>query len=111
VRYAHLARIYGYAPEGERLRLSVPRRRGKNTTLLASMSLEGMGPSLAVEGAITAVVFEAYVEKVLAPSLQEGRMVVMDNLGANQPKRVRELIEERGCELLYLPSYSPDTTP
>jgi ABC-type cobalamin transport system ATPase subunit len=48
--HASLAPIYGYARKGERLRLSVPRRRGKNTTLLASMSLEGMGPSLAVEG-------------------------------------------------------------
>ena len=55
------------------MRLSVPRKRGKNTTLLSSMSLEGMGPSLTVEGATTAVVFEAYVEQVLAPSLQEGR--------------------------------------
>jgi transposase len=109
--HTSLAPIYGYAPEGERLRLSVPRRRGKNTTLLASMSLEGMGPSLAVEGATTARVFEAYVEKVLAPSLEEGRVVVMDNLGAHRPKRVRELIERRGCQLLYLPSYSPDYNP
>jgi transposase len=109
--HTSLAPIYGYAPKGERLRLSVPRRRGKNTTLLASMSLEGMGPSLAVEGATTAVVFEAYVEKVLAPSLEEGRIVVMDNLGAHRPKRVRELIEQRGCELLYLPSYSPELNP
>ena len=109
--HTSLAPTYGYAPKGERLRLSVPRRRDKNTTLLASMSLEGMGPSLAVEGATTAVVFEAYVEKVLAPSLQEGRIVVMDNLGAHRPKRVRELIERRGCELLYLPSYSPDYNP
>ncbi len=109
--HTSLAPTYGYAPEGERLRLSVPRRRGKGTTLLASMSLGGMGASLAVEGATTAVVFEAYVEKVLAPSLEEGRIVVMDNLGAHRPKRVRELIERRGCELLYLPSYSPDYNP
>ena len=109
--HTSLAPIYGYAPKGERLRLSVPRKRGKNTTLLASMSLEGMGPTLAVEGATTAVVFEAYVERVLAPSLKEGQVVVMDNLGAHRPKRVRELIEQRGCELLYLPSYSPDYNP
>ncbi len=110
--HTSLAPIYGYAPRGERLRLSVPRKRGiENTTLLASMSLEGMGPTLAVEGATTTVVFEAYVEQVLAPSLKEGQMVVMDNLGAHRPKRVRELIEQRGCELLYLPSYSPDYNP
>ena len=88
-----------------------PRKRGKNTTLLASMSLEGMGPTLAVEGATTAVVFEAYVERVLAPSLREGQVVVMDNLGAHRPKKVRELIEARGAELVFVPSYSPDLNP
>jgi len=52
--HTSLAPIYGYAPRGERLRLSVPRNRGKDTTLLSSMTLCGMGPSLAVEGATTA---------------------------------------------------------
>jgi hypothetical protein len=85
--HASMAPIYGYAPRGERLRLSVPRRRGKNTTLLSSMGLEGMGPSLTVEGATTARVFETYVEKVLAPSLRPGRVVVMDNL-QRRAKRV-----------------------
>ena len=69
----------------------MPRKRGKNTTVLSSMTLLGMGPSLAVEGATTASVLEAYVEQVLAPSLRKGQMVVMDNLGAHRPKRVREL--------------------
>lgn len=75
------------------------------------MTIEGMGTTLAVEGATTAVVFEAYVEGVLAPSLRAGQIVVIDKLGAHRPKRIRELIEERGCELLYLPSYSPDYNP
>jgi hypothetical protein len=99
--HTSLAPLYGYAPRGERLRLSVPRKRGKNTTLLSSMSLEGMGPSLAVEGATTAVVFEAYVERVLAPSLRKGQIVVMDNLGAHRPKRIRELIG-RGAASWYI---------
>ena len=106
-----MAPIYGYASKGERLRLAVPRKRGKNTTLLSSMTLSGMGPSLAVEGATTARVFETYVKKVLAPSLKEGQVVVMDNLGAHRPRRIRELIEQRGCQLIYLPSYSPDYNP
>src|SRR5215204_705976 len=109
--HTSLAPIYGYAPRGERLYLTVPRGRGKNTTLLSSMSVEGMGPSLAVEGATTARVFETYVEKVLSPRLREGQIVVMDNLGAHRPKRIRELIEQQGCGLLYLPAYSPDYNP
>lgn len=109
--HTSLAPIYGYASRGERLYLPVPRSRGKNTTLLCSMKIEGMGPSLAVEGATTARVFETYVEKVLVPSLRKGQIVVMDNLGAHRPKRIRELIEQQGCELLYLPPYSPDYNP
>jgi transposase len=79
--------------------------------LLASMSLEGMGPCLAVEGSTTREVFEAYLEHVLAPTLQPGQVVVMDNLTAHKGERVKELIEGRGCELLYLPPYSPDFNP
>ena len=76
------------------------------------MSAEGMGPSLTVEGATTSVVFEAYVEQeFLAPTLRRGQVVVLDNLSAHKGERIRELIEERGCELIYLPSYSPDFNP
>jgi transposase len=82
-----------------------------NTTLLASITLEGMGPSLAVEGSTTAEVLEAYLEQVLLPELQEGQVVVMDSLPAHKRGRVRELIEGRGLELMYLPSYSPDYNP
>lgn len=66
---------------------------------------------MAVEGATTREVFEAYVEHFLAPALKPGEIVVMDNLGAHRPKRIRESIESRGCELLYLPPYSPDLNP
>ena len=103
-----LSVLHAWSHTGKRAYCSVPRNRGKNTTLLASMSVEGMGPTLAVEGATDREVFEAYVEEVLAPSLRSGQIVVMDNLSAHKGHRVRELIEERGCELLYLPSYSPD---
>ena len=109
--HTSLHSLYAWSKRGERACCSTPRNRGKNTTVLASMSLEGMGPTLAVEGATTATVFEAYVEGVLAPSLREGQIVVMDNLSAHKGEWVRELIEERGCEVLYLPPYSPDLSP
>jgi transposase len=75
------------------------------------MGVEGMGPCLVVEGVTTRVIFEAYVERVLAPALSPGQLVVMDNLTAHKGSRVRELVERRGCELLYLPPYSPDFSP
>jgi transposase len=106
-----LSPIYAYSAKGQRAYGSVPRNRGPNTTLLSSMSTGGMGPSLAVEGATTKAVFEAYVEQVLGPTLRPGRFVVMDNLSAHKGERVKELIEDKGCEILYLPSYSPDLNP
>src|SRR5215212_3004498 len=106
-----LSPLYGSSKKGERAHCSVPRNRGKNTTLLATRTIEGMGPSLAVEGATNSQVFETYVEQVLGPTLRRGRVVVMDSLSAHKGERVRELIEQRGCELLYLPSYSPDLNP
>jgi transposase len=106
-----LSPVYRWSRKGERAYCSVLRNRGKNTTLLSSMSVEGMGPSLAVEGATNSQVFETYVERVLAPTLRRGQVVVMDNLSAHKGERVRELIEGRGCELLYLPPYSPDLNP
>jgi transposase len=106
-----LSPIYGWARRGHRAYFEAPRNWGANVTLLSSMSLEGMGPSLAVEGPTTREVFETYLEKVLAPTLREGHIVVMDNLSSHKGSRVRELIEECGCELMYLPPYSPDLNP
>jgi len=107
--HTSLAPLYGYSLKGERVRLDVPRNRGKNTTLLASMTiLGGMGETMAVEGSTDKEVLEAYIERALAPTLEAGQLVIMDNLPAHKPARVRELIEERGCELIYLPAYSAD---
>lgn len=106
-----LAPLYAYSPKGERAYVRVPRNRGPNTTLLSSMTLSGMGPSLAIEGATTAGIFEAYVERMLAPNLRPAQIVITDNLSAHKTERVRELVEQRGCELLYLPPYSPDLNP
>jgi len=102
---------YAYSLKGSNAYAKVQRNRGVNTTLLASMSLKGMGPCLAVEGTTTATVFEAYVEQALAPNLRRGQIVVVDNLGAHKGARVRELIEEQDCQLLYLSPYSPDFNP
>jgi transposase len=107
-------RLRSRAPRGQRAYGRVPKNRGKNMTLIASMSLEGMGESMCIEGATDAKAFEAYVEYFLAPSLTEGQVIVMDNLGAlgaHRPGRVRELIEARGAELVFVPSYSPDLNP
>ncbi len=112
--HTSMTRLRSRAPKGERAYGRVPRNRGKNTTLIASITLEGaMGEraTMAIEGATDAEVFETYVERLLAPSLSEGQVVVMDKLGAHRTKKVRELIEARGADLVFLPSYSPDLNP
>jgi transposase len=103
--------LYAWSRRGERALASVPRNWGANVTLLASMSAEGMGPCLAVEGPTTGEVFETYLKRALAPTLGRGQVVVMDNLSSHKGAWVRELIEGRGCELIYLPPYSPDLNP
>jgi transposase len=107
-----MTRLKARAPKGKRAYGKVPRNRGKNTTLIAAITLEeAMGPSMTIEGATDALAFEAYVEHFLAPSLSEGQVVVLDGLGAHRTERVRELVEARGADLLFLPSYSPDLNP
>jgi transposase len=106
-----LSPLYAWSPKGHRAFGSAPRNWGKIVTLLGSITRRGLGPCLAVEGSTTREVFEAYLERVLLPSLRPGQVVVMDNLSAHKGQRVRELIEQRGCELVYLPPYSPDFNP
>jgi len=86
-----LAPLYGWSRRGLRARLKVPRNWGSNLTLMASITREGVGPCLAV-GATTREVFEAYLEHVLAPSLQPGQVVVMDNLSSHKDGRVKALM-------------------
>ena len=108
-----MTRLSARAPRGKRAYYGkVPRNRGKNTTLIAAITLEGaMGESMTVEEATDAEAFEAYVEHFLAPSLCPGQVVVLDRLGAHRTEKVRELVQARGAELVFLPSYSPDLNP
>jgi transposase len=107
-----MTRLRARAPRGKRAYGKVPRNRGKNTTLIAAITLEGaMGESMTVEGATDALAFEAYVEHFLAPSLREGQVVVLDGLGAHRTEKVEELVQARGADLVFLPSYSPDLNP
>jgi transposase len=106
-----LTRLYARAPKGKRARGSLPRNRGKNMTLMASLSLGGMGEALIVDGAANTELFEIYIKQILAPSLEPGQMVIMDNLSIHKGNKVRQLIEARGCQVLFLPAYSPDLSP
>jgi transposase len=103
---------YARAPKGERAYAKAPRNWGKNVTLISSITLEeGMGPSMSIEGSSDTESFGLYMRDILAPRLKAGQIVLMDNLSVHKGKWVRELIEEKGCQLWLLPSYSPDMNP
>ena len=107
----NMARRYGRAPRGERLRASIPHGHWKTTTFVAGLRLDGVVAPLVLDGPINAAAFEAYVEQFLAPTLQPGDIVVMDNLSSHKGPKVRALIEAVRAKLLYLPPYSPDFNP
>jgi transposase len=102
---------YGRAPKGERAFGKAPRNWGKNVTLISSITLEGMGPSMSIQGSSDTESFSLYMREILAPSLKGGQIVLMDNLSVHKAGWVRDLIEGKGCRLWLLPSYSPDMNP
>jgi transposase len=103
--------LYAYAPRGQRAVGKVPRNYGANMTLLASLSVQGMGEALILDGAADADAFAVYIEQVLAPSLRPGQIVILDTLSIHLGSRVKEAIEAKGCGLVFLPAYSPDFSP
>ncbi len=107
----NLTPTYARAPKGERAVDQVPRNTAQNTTLIASMTTQGMGAAMLLDGATDGIAFETYVAQFLVPTLVPGKIVVMDHLRVHKRSRVRELIEACGCTVLDLPSYSPDLSP
>jgi transposase len=102
---------YGRAPRGQRAVGAAPRNHGKNTTLVAALSLDGMTAAMTVEGAMDRAAFDAFVAKALIPSLRPGQVVIWDNLSVHKSADAQRRIAAAGCQLLWLPPYSPDFAP
>jgi len=102
---------YAWAPIGERAHSTVLRNTPINTTTIAALTHQGMGPAMMVAGGVDHLTFAAYLEQLLAPTLQPGQVVVADNLSAHKNERAQAIVAARGCQLLYLPAYSPDYSP
>jgi transposase len=99
------------APRGQRAVGRIPRGQRPHIAWLATLSLAGIGESLVVDGPVDGRVFVTFVERVLVPSLHPGQIVVLDNLSVHKSAPARRLIEAAGCQLVFLPSYSPDFNP
>ena len=99
------------APQGQRAVGRVPRGRREAISWLATLTATGMGESLLVRGSVDRHVFETFIERVLVPTLRPGQIVVLDNLSVHKRARARALIGAAGCQLVFLPTYSPDFNP
>jgi len=107
----NMARRYGRAPRGVRLRAPIPHGNRKKTTLVAGLRLSGVSAARMLDGSINGERFLEYVEQVLVPTLASGDLVVIDHLSSHKSHPVREVIEAAGAKLLFLPRYSPDFNP
>ena len=107
----NLSRTHGRAPAGQRLIAKVPHGHWKTTTFLAGLRASGWVAPLVIDGALNGALFLNYVRQQLAPTLNPGDILILDNLSSHKVRSVRETIESVGAQLLYLPPYSPDLNP
>jgi len=106
-----MAPLRGWAPRGRRLTAKVPHGHWKTTTFLAAFRYDRIAAPWLLEGPIDGESFRTYVERVLVPTLREGDIVIVDNLGSHKGKAARALIRSAGAKLFFLPKYSPDLNP
>lgn len=106
-----LDRLYGYAPEGQRLVDFVPYGHWKTTTFIGGLTTRGFIAPMVLDGPMNGDAFKAYIEQVLAPECRPGDLVILDNLPAHKTAAVRDAFERCGIRYLYLPPYSPDFNP
>jgi transposase len=106
-----LTRAYGRATPGARVCEGTPGISGRHYTLIAALHLQGVSAMAVVDDAMDREAFEVYVQRILAPTLRPGDIVVLDNLSAHKGGQIQSLIESRGARLAYLPPYSSDWNP
>ena len=106
-----MTRDHGRGLPGERVEGDRTASYGGNVTMIGAIGLNGMRALMTIGGSTDGDVFETYVREVLRPALKRGDIVIMDKLSVHQVSGIRELIEGRGAQLVYLPPYSPDFNP
>lgn len=106
-----MAPLRGWSPKGRRLPAKAPYGHWKTMTFLAALRHDRIDAPCVYDGPINGLVFTAYVEQILVPTLKPGDIVIMDNLGSHKGPAVRKAIRDAGAKLLFLPPYSPDFNP
>lgn len=106
-----MTRRLGRCARGLRLLAPVPHGHWKTTTLIAGLRSTGITAPYVLDGPVNGEIFLAYVEQILAPTLSPGDILILDNLRSHKVAGVREAVEARNAQILYLPPYSPDLNP
>jgi transposase len=107
----NMTRLYGRGLRGNRVYCNVPNGRWETTTMIAAIGRNGPQAPWVVEGPMDGEVFTVWAQQVLAPTLEPGDIVVMDNLSVHKNKMARKAIEAAGAQIWDLPAYSPDLNP
>jgi transposase len=107
----NMTRLRGWAPRGEKLVGKTPQGRWRTLTFLAALRRDRIDAPFVLDGPINGESFLTYVEKLLVPTLAQGDIVIMDNLGSHKGRAVRRAIRAAGAKLFFLPPYSPDLNP
>ena len=107
----NMAPRYGRCARGQRLLAKVPHGKWRTQTFLAALRHDRLTAPGVIDGPIDGLSFLAYVEQILVPTLKQGDIVIMDNLGSHKRQAVRNVIRAAGARLFFLPPYSPDLNP
>jgi transposase len=107
----NMAPLYGWGPRGHRLPERVPHNHWKTLTFVAALRVDRVVAPWVIDGPINRELFTLYADRVLAPTLAKGDLVILDNLGSHKGKAARDAIRKTGAHLLFLPPYSPDLNP
>ena len=106
-----MTRTHARSPKGERAEVSEPFNYGRNTSVVGSLSLTGVGATMSIDGAVDTQVFDAFIENFLVPTLLKDDVVLLDNVKFHYSDRAINLIETAGAKVLHIPTYSPDFNP
>ena len=107
----NLTRLRGRAPVGERLYGTAPFGKWGTQTFIAGLTQDALIAPWVIKGAMNGPAFDTYIETQLAPAIDPGTVVILDNLSTHKSQRAAEALRKRGCWFLFLPAYSPDLNP
>jgi transposase len=106
-----MTRLRGRSRRGQRLRMSTPFGHWQTHTFLAGLRCHDLSAPWVIDGPITRLAFEVYIETQLAPTLRSGDVVILDNLAVHKSEKAAQCLKQRGAWFLFLPPYSPDLNP